>query len=98
MSVKLTDAQLLMMSAAAQREDRCLKTPETMKGAVVGKASAKLVKLGFAREIQAKPRALSRCRAARAKCSSASGIVRSLRPRPPPRGHRRSAKHAVRLG
>ena len=44
-----------MMSAAAQREDRCLATPETMKGAVVSKAGAKLVKLGFAREIQAKP-------------------------------------------
>ena len=55
MSVKLTDAQLVMMSAAAQREDRCLAAPETMKGAVVNKAGAKLVKLGFAREIRAKP-------------------------------------------
>ena len=55
MSVKLTDAQLEMMSAAAQREDRCLAAPETMKGAVVSKAGAKLVKLGFAREILAKP-------------------------------------------
>src|SRR5271157_5429364 len=55
MSVSLTDVQLVMMSAAAQREDRCLAAPETMKGAVVGKASAKLVKLGFAREILAKP-------------------------------------------
>ena len=54
MSVKLTDAQLVMMSAAAQREDRCLAAPETMKGAVVSKAGAKLVKLGFAREIQRK--------------------------------------------
>ncbi len=54
MSVKLTDAQLMMMSAAAQREDRCLAAPETMKGAVVSKAGAKLVKLGFAREIHAK--------------------------------------------
>ena len=55
MSLKLTDAQLVMMSAAAQREDRCLASPETMKGAVVSKAGAKLVKLGFAREILAKP-------------------------------------------
>ena len=55
MSVKLTDAQLVMMSAAAQREDRCLAAPETMKGAAVSKAGAKLVKLGFAREIHAKP-------------------------------------------
>ena len=37
MSVKPTDAQLLMMSAAAQREDHCLAAPETMKGAVVVK-------------------------------------------------------------
>ena len=55
MSAKLTDAQIVMMSAAAQREDRCLAAPETMKGAVVSKAGAKLVKLGFAREILAKP-------------------------------------------
>ena len=55
MSVKLTDAQLVMMSAAAQREDRCLGAPETMKGAVASRAGAKLVKLGFAREIHAKP-------------------------------------------
>ena len=34
---ELTDAQLVMMSAAAQREDRCLAAPERMKGAVVGK-------------------------------------------------------------
>ena len=54
MSVKLTDAQLVMMGAAAQREDHCLAAPETMKGAVVSKAGAKLVKLGFAREIHAK--------------------------------------------
>jgi Protein of unknown function (DUF3489) len=55
MSVKLTDAQLEMMSAAAQREDRCLAAPETMKGAAVSKAGAKLVKLGLAREIHTKP-------------------------------------------
>jgi hypothetical protein len=55
MSVKLTDANLVMMNAAAQREDRCLAAPDTMKGAVVSKAGAKLVKLGFAREIRSRP-------------------------------------------
>ena len=55
MSVKLTNAQLEMMSAAAQRENRCLAAPETMKSAAVSKAGAKLVKLGVAREIHAKP-------------------------------------------
>jgi Protein of unknown function (DUF3489) len=54
MSVKLTDAQLVMMSAAAQRKDRCLSAPSTIKGAALSKVSAKLAKLGLAREIEAK--------------------------------------------
>jgi hypothetical protein len=54
MSVKLTDAQVLMMSAAAQRQDRCLSAPTTIKGAALSKAGVKLVKLGLAREIGAK--------------------------------------------
>jgi DUF2924 family protein len=55
MSVKLTDAQLVMMSAAAQRKDRCLSALAALKGAALSKVSAKLVKLGLAREIEAKP-------------------------------------------
>jgi uncharacterized protein DUF3489 len=55
MSVKLTDAQLVMMSAAAQRKDRCLSAPATIKGAALSKVGAKLAKLGLAREIEAKP-------------------------------------------
>jgi hypothetical protein len=55
MSVKLTDAQHVMMSAAAQRKDHCLSAPATIKGAALSKVSAKLVKLGLAREIEAKP-------------------------------------------
>jgi hypothetical protein len=55
MSVKLTDAQLVMMSVGAQRKDRCLSAPATIKGAALSKVSAKLMKLGFAREIEAKP-------------------------------------------
>ena len=51
MSVKLTDAQLVMMSAAAQRKDRCLSAPATIKGAALIKVSAKLAKLGLARAI-----------------------------------------------
>jgi hypothetical protein len=54
MSVKVKDAQLVMISAAAQREDRCLAAPDRLKGVAVGKVSAKLVKLGVAREIRAK--------------------------------------------
>jgi hypothetical protein len=55
MSVKLTDAQLVMMSAAAQRKDCCLSAPATIKGAALSKVSAKLVKLGLVREIEVKP-------------------------------------------
>ena len=55
MSVKLTDAQLVMMSTAAQRKDFCLSAPATIKGAALSKVSAKLVKLGLALEIRAKP-------------------------------------------
>jgi hypothetical protein len=54
MSVKLTDAQLVMMSAAAQRKDRCLSAPATIRGAALSKVTAKLAKLGLAREIEAK--------------------------------------------
>jgi Protein of unknown function (DUF3489) len=54
MSVKLTDAQLVMMSAAAQRKDRCLSAPATIRGAALTKVSVKLAKLGLAREIGAK--------------------------------------------
>jgi Protein of unknown function (DUF3489) len=53
--IKLTDAQLVMMSAAAQRKDRCLSAPATIKGAALSKVSGKLAKLGLVREIEAKP-------------------------------------------
>ena len=54
MSVKLTDAQLVMMSAAAQRKDRCLSAPATIRGAALSKVGVKLAKLGLAHEIEAK--------------------------------------------
>jgi hypothetical protein len=54
MSVKLTDAQLVMMSAAAQRKDRCLSAPAKIKGAALSQVGVKLAKLGLAREIGAK--------------------------------------------
>ena len=55
MSVKLTNAQLVMMSAAAQRKDRCLSAQATIRGAALSKVGVKLAKLGLAREIEAKP-------------------------------------------
>jgi hypothetical protein len=54
MSVKLTDAQLVLLSAASQREDQCLTAPETMKGAILAKVSERLVKLSLVREVRAK--------------------------------------------
>jgi hypothetical protein len=54
MSVKLTDAQLVMLSAAAQSEDLCLTAPNKMKGAIPIKVTEKLVKLGLVREVRAK--------------------------------------------
>jgi CheY-like chemotaxis protein/two-component sensor histidine kinase len=54
MSVKLTDAQLVMLSAAAQREDLCLTAPEKLKGKILTKVGEKLVKLGLVREVRAK--------------------------------------------
>jgi hypothetical protein len=55
MSVNLADAHFAMMSAAAQRKDRCLSAPATIKGAALRKVGVKLVKLGLVREIGARP-------------------------------------------
>jgi hypothetical protein len=44
----------MMMSEAAQRDDRCLAAPITMKGAAFSGVSAKLIKLGLVRGIRAK--------------------------------------------
>jgi hypothetical protein len=54
MSVKLTDAQLVMLSAAAQRANLCLTAPNKLKGAILAKVSDKLRKFGLVREVRAK--------------------------------------------
>jgi hypothetical protein len=56
MTVKLNDTQLVMLSAAAQREDLCLTAPEKMKGAILVKVGEKLAKLGLVREVRTKAR------------------------------------------
>jgi hypothetical protein len=53
MSTKLTDTQLVMLSAAAQREDRCLLAPETLKGGAAQKIAKKLISAGLAKETEA---------------------------------------------
>ena len=54
MSIKLTDAHLTMLNAAAQRDDRCLVTPQKLKGRAAQKCAAKLIGAGLAKEIKAK--------------------------------------------
>jgi len=56
MSIKLSDTQLLMLSAAAQREDRCIAAPPNPKGAASQKVAAKLVAMGLAKEVKAEQR------------------------------------------
>ena len=55
MSIKLTDTQLVVLSAAAGREDRCLAVPENLKGNSAQKVASKLLAEGLVREIKAKP-------------------------------------------
>ena len=50
MRVELTDAQPVMMSAAAQRKERCSSTPATIKGAALIKVGTKLAKLRCPRD------------------------------------------------
>ena len=54
MTYKLSDAQLIMMSTAAQRNDRCLMPSETLKGAALSKLASKFIMLGLVREAKAK--------------------------------------------
>ena len=54
MSIKLTDTQLVLLSAAAQRKDLCLVAPPTLKGATGQKVSRKLISSGFVKEVKAK--------------------------------------------
>jgi hypothetical protein len=55
MSIKLSDTQIVMLSAAAQRDDRCLVAPRNLKDGAAQKVAAKLIDGGLAKEIKAKP-------------------------------------------
>ncbi len=50
-SVKLTDTQLVLLSAASQRDDRALERPANLTGAPAGKVIAKLLAEGLVEEI-----------------------------------------------
>ena len=55
MSIKLTDTQLLTLSAAARRNDRCLVAAPNVKAAAAQKIAGKLIASGLVKEIKAKP-------------------------------------------
>lgn len=54
MSIKLTDTQFVMLSAATQRDDRCLVASQYLKGGATGEVAAKLIAAGLVKEIRAK--------------------------------------------
>ena len=54
MSIKLSDTQLAMVRAAAQRDDRCLTPSPTLKDGAAQKVAAKLIAAKIVREIRAK--------------------------------------------
>jgi Protein of unknown function (DUF3489) len=51
MSMKLTDTQLAMLSAAAKRGDRCVVAPKNLKGGAAQKVALKLSAEGLVKEI-----------------------------------------------
>jgi hypothetical protein len=53
-SVKLTDTQLVLLSAASQRDDRALERPANLTGGAAAKAVARLVAEGLIEEIQSR--------------------------------------------
>jgi hypothetical protein len=54
MSIKLTDTQIAMLSAAARREDRCFAPLANLRGGAAQKVATKLISAGLAKEIKAK--------------------------------------------
>jgi Protein of unknown function (DUF3489) len=50
-SVKLTDTQLVLLSAASQRDDRVLERPSNLTGGAAGKVVAKLLTGGLIEEV-----------------------------------------------
>jgi Protein of unknown function (DUF3489) len=52
--MKLTDTQLVLLSAASQRDDRAIELPENLKGGAAHKVVAKLITEGLVEEIRAR--------------------------------------------
>ena len=52
--MKLTDTQLVLLSAASQRDDRALERPPKLTGGAAGKVVAKLIAEGLVEQIQSR--------------------------------------------
>ena len=52
--MKLTDTQLLLLSAASQRDDRALEPSPKLTGGAAGKVVAKLLTEGLVEEVRAR--------------------------------------------
>src|SRR6266478_2035078 len=50
---RLTDTQLIILSAASQRDDRGVELPANLKGEAARKAVAKLIRAGLLEEVRA---------------------------------------------
>jgi len=54
MSIRLTDTQLVLLSAASQRDDHCLVSPTGARRGATRKAAAKLLDAGLVKEVRAR--------------------------------------------
>ena len=52
--MKLTDTQLVLLSAASQRDDRALEIPDKLRGGAAQKVAAKLVAEGLVEEVRSR--------------------------------------------
>ena len=52
-ALKLSDTQLVLLSAAAQRNDHCLAATPNLKGGAAQNFAEKLIAAGLVREIKA---------------------------------------------
>jgi hypothetical protein len=51
-ALKLSDTQLVLLSAAAQRDDLCLGPMPNLNGAAAGKVAQKLIGAGLVKEVK----------------------------------------------
>jgi hypothetical protein len=54
-AIRLSDTQLIALSAASQREDGVISISDRLKGAAAQKFISTLIEKGLAREVRAKP-------------------------------------------